>query len=57
LPEVEARAAWQRLFDEVSPASREFLLGMAMDLAKEDPAPKKPEPARKAPVSLKLVFG
>lgn len=57
MSEVDARAAWVRLFDQIGPASQAFLLGMAHDMAQEDPAPKKQRsaPAQLAP--LRLICG
>lgn len=57
MSEIEARATWARLFDEMSASSQRFLLGMAIDLAQEDPAPKKQQPAITTPVQLQLVCG
>lgn len=57
LSEVEARAAWVRLFDQIGPASQAFLLGMAQDMAREDPAPKKQRPAPAQLAPLRLICG
>lgn len=57
LSEVEARAAWVRLFDQIAPASQAFLLGMAQDMAREDPAPKKSQKAPSVPAPLRLICG
>lgn len=54
-------AAQQRmaqLFGQMSAASQAFMLGMAMDLAAEDPRPKKQRRPRGAATgALQLVVG
>ena len=55
MSEAEASLAMQAFFAQVSTASQAFLLGMAMDLAKEDPRPKQDK--RPNSTSLQLVFG
>ena len=53
-----AQLAMARLFVQISPASQAFLLGVAMELAEEDPQPKKPQRARGgAAGALQLVAG
>ena len=41
MSEVSAQQKLAQLFMQIAPASQEFLLGMAIDLAAEDPKPKK----------------
>ena len=40
MSEVSAQQKLAQLFMQIAPASQEFLLGMAIDLAAEDPKPK-----------------
>ena len=53
--EAEASLAMQGFFAQVSTSSQAFLLGMAMDLARQDPRPQ--QDTRPVSTPLQLVFG
>jgi len=54
MSEVSAQQKLAHLFMQIAPASQEFLLGMAIDLAAEDPKPKK-SGRQDGAVTLQLV--
>lgn len=56
MSEVSAQQKLAQLFMQIAPASQEFLLGMAIDLAAEDPKPKK-SGRQDGAAKLHLVFG